>query len=440
MFTQAEIKELRKDFPALNQVNPKNGRPPVYLDNSCMTMKPSAVAEAEWDYNTKYPACGGHRGSYWFAEIVHEKVEAARAALASLIKAPAAKSSEGKPLYPIIFTRNATEGLNLVASTLGLMPGETVLITDKEHNSNLCPWQEFEKRGGKVIILATKADNTFDMPAFKAALAKDRSIKLVSLNHSSNLDGVTNPLQQIVKAVRDTEKKQARNIFIAVDGAQSLPHLPLNLGEPEAPGFLDVDFFAGSIHKMLGPSGIGFLYGKPELLDCLPPYMVGGSTIYETSAYHRPVYAEWPARFEAGLQNYGGIIGAGAAVKYLTSILPRIKGYENHLNGILTDVLKPLHAAGKIRILGPEDAHQRGGVLTLLAPERPEGDRMRALREKSWQHNLMYRTGHFCVDVWFSTRQDKLYPAYTPIRLSAYFYNTESEVETTAKVIREIFA
>lgn len=439
MLSQAEVQTLRRDIPALQQVHPRNGKPPIYLDNSCVTLQTESVVRAIFDYGTKYPGCGGHRSKHWFAAATEEKLEESRRLMTTLFMVPSVRGIEGD-VFPLIFTRNTTESLNLVANRLGLMIDDTVLITNKEHNSNLCPWQEFERRGGRVRFVSCAEDNTFDSKSFVSVIEQDRSVKVVALHHSSNLDGVTVPLADIVTGVRAIERAQRRNIFIVVDGAQAAPHLPVNLGTPDAPGYLDVDFYAGSLHKMMGPSGMGFLFSKPEILDCMNPFLVGGSTIFETSAYHHPVYAEWPDRFEAGLQNYAGIHGAGAAAKYLAPLIHRIRDHEVALNQCMTEILLPLHQAERLRIVGPVDPSKRGGVLTFIVPEAPDGAQFQRFEDRAADENLMYRAGQFCVDVWFSTRRQQLPKKYTAVRLSAYIYNTLEEVERAANIVKTAFS
>ena len=312
MLTLDEVREIRRDFPVLRKRHSKNRKLPVYLDNSCVTLTPRPVAEAVWEYSVSHPGCGGHRSRHWFASATQTKIAASRHALGELLGVKPVVGSDGEAIHPVIFTRNTTESLNLVANCLGLLEGETVVLTDKEHNSNLCPWQEFERRGGRLAFIPVCEDNSFDLEAFKALLKTDTSVKLVALHHSSNLDGVEVPLAEVIAIVRRVEREQGRHVFVCIDGAQAAPHMPLNLGDPARANYLDVDFYAGSLHKMMGPTGIGFLYGRPECLDSMRPFMVGGSTIFETSIRHRPLYAEWPDRFEAGLQNYAGLIGVGA--------------------------------------------------------------------------------------------------------------------------------
>ena len=439
MLTQREVEELRKDFPCLHQRHPGNGRFPIYLDSSCVSLKPTTVADAEIGYLIRHPSCGGHRSEHWFAEQTENSVDRAREKIAELLDVPAVRGSDGRALVPLIITRNATEGLNLVARSLGVMPGETVLLTNKEHNSNLCPWQELARTGVMLRYIHAGANNRFDPQPFETALREDRTIKVVAIHQSSNLDGVGTPLTEIIASVRAIERSHGRTIYVCVDGAQSAPHSQLNIGNPAAPHNLDVDFFAASLHKMLGPSGIGILYGKPELLDCLPPFLVGGSTIFETSAQRMPIYAEWPARFEAGLQNYGGIIAAGAAADYLKPLLADVKEYESFLNSALTESLASLRSSGRIRLLGPEDARERGGVFTFLLPDTPDGAAAKRLRSAFSENNVMCRSGQFCVNVWFSTQTD-LPRDYSVFRLSAYLYNTLEEIELVAGLVRETLA
>ena len=435
MLSNAQVMELRKDFPALQQRHSSNRRPPIYLDNSCVTLTPRQVTSAILDYHHKYPGCGGHRSDHWFASMAQQRTAESRERLAALFSIPRAENATEPDAYPIIFTRNASEALNLVARTLGLMQGDTVLISDKEHNSNLCPWQEFERSGGGLTIVNVDPEGRLSADAVLDAVRSDRSIKLLSLHHCSNLDGVTTPLREIVAGVREIEAQQGRQIYVCVDGAQSAPHMVLNLGNPGERDHIDVDFFAASLHKMLGPSGVGFLYAKPQYLDCLNPFMVGGSTIVETSIYHRPVYADWPDRFEAGLQNYSGMHGAGAAATYLRPILGDVREHEQRLNEILTAAILPHLASGSLRIIGPVDPRSRGGITTFLAAAPPDSLRIRRFEEETNDWNIMYRTGQFCVDSWFSSHVDELPKSYKVYRFSMYFYNTEEEVERLGSLI-----
>lgn len=439
MLSQDQVKELRRDFPSLRQRHPKNRRHPVYLDNSCVTLTPRPVAEAIWDYSVSHPGCGGHRSGHWFSSLTEEKVARARRALGEMLGVPLIRGADGVAVHPVLFTRNTTEGLNLVANCIGLLPGETVVLTDKEHNSNLCPWQEFERRGGRLRFVPVRDDNAFDLEGFAEALEHDQSVKLVALHHASNLDGVGVPLREAVDVVRRVEQAQRRNIFVCVDGAQAAPHRRLNLGHSDRPGYLDVDFYAGSLHKMLGPTGVGFLYGRPECLDGLRPFMVGGSTIFETSITERPVYADWPDRFEAGLQNYAGLIGAGRAAEYLEPLLDEIKPYEHHLNGVLTDIIEPLHRRERLRILGPLDPERRGSVVTAVVPGDRDDARVQRFENEAREWNIMYRSGHFCVDSWFASNAHRLPNRYAALRFSFYFYNTPREVELAAGLVARVF-
>ncbi len=439
MLSQEQVKELRRDFPSLRQKHPVNRRRPIYFDNSCVTLTPRPVAEAVWDYSVSHPGCGGHRSGHWFAEATQAKVASARRALGKLLGVPPVKVSQNDPAYPVIFTRNTTEGLNLVANSLGLLEGETVVLTNKEHNSNLCPWQEFERRGGRLQFVPVLEDNTFDLDRFAAVVEQDHSVKLVALHHSSNLDGVEVPLADAIAIVRRAEREQGRNIFVCVDGAQGAPHSRLNLGYPDKPEYLDVDFYAGSLHKMLGPTGVGFLYGRPECLDSLKPFIVGGSTIFETSVHRRPTYAEWPDRFEAGLQNYAGMIGAGRAAAYLQPLLGEIKPYECHLNGALTQMLEPLQRKGVLRILGPAAPAKRGGVITVVLPWGANDPPMGCFSQQALDHNIMYRSGYFCVDSWFESNSHRLPNRFSTLRFSLYFYNTLQEVERVGHIMTRAF-
>ena len=291
-----DLKKIRNDFPFLSTL--VHGKAPIYFDNACATLRPRAVIDAMKDYYEKYPVCAG-RSKYHLAEIVDQKIDAARAALAKLIGA--------RRKEEIVFTRNTTEGINLVAHSLDWKPGDVVLTSDKEHNSNLIPWQILTKTKGTVHRVAkTHEDGTFDLPAYEKTL-KSGPVALVAMGSKSNLDGVSFPMEQITALAH---RHGAKVLF---DAAQTVPSQAVNVSK------FDVDFLAFSGHKMLGPSGMGALFAKHSLLETMAPFMVGGSTVeFSTHTHHQLLPP--PEKFEAGLQDYAGIIGFGEAVKYLQSV------------------------------------------------------------------------------------------------------------------------
>ncbi|MCK4798292.1 MAG: aminotransferase class V-fold PLP-dependent enzyme, partial [Spirochaetes bacterium] len=309
-----DIQKLRLDFPALHKK--WNGKNPIYFDNACTTLKPLQVMDAMNEYYKEYPVCGG-RSIHKMAKKVDEKVGEAREKVQKFLGA--ASPNE------IIFTKNTSEGLNLISYSLDFNKGDIVLTTDREHNSNLVPWQvQAKRRRLEHKIVHSNSDNTFNLENFEDELRKNKNVRLVSMVHTSNLDGYTIPAEEIIKISHE------HGALVMLDGAQSAPHKPVDVKA------LDVDFFALSLLKMVGPTGMGVLYGKKELLDELEPFIVGGDTVSDTT-FESAEFLPPPEKFEAGLQNYAGIIGSGAAVDYLTDVgLSNIEAHEEKLNRIIT--------------------------------------------------------------------------------------------------------
>ncbi len=405
---EVDIQRIREEFPAFKQQ--RNGLPPIYFDNACMTLKPVQVIKAMDEYYRNFPACSGYgRSDHWFASKINEKVEEAREKIRKFINA--------KSTNEIVFTKNTTEGLNLVARSFGFKEGDEVLTTDREHNSNLCPWKNLEAKGIiKHKIVPSNSDNTFNLERFKEMLTKD--VKLVSMVYTSNLDGYTIPASEIIKLSHENGS------LCLLDGAQSVPHKRIDVQK------LGVDFLAFSIHKMCGPT-LGILYGKEELLKELEPFLVGGDTVVDTFYDKPPIYLDPPHKFEAGLQDYAGIIGAGAACNYLMDIgFEHIIQHELVLNEFLTEGLSKYN---DIEIIGPRKPELRGGILTFLIKRLGLGDLGERLDKKS---NIMIRTGTFCVHSWFNAR--KININLSPVRVSLYFYNTLEECAVFLQTFDEI--
>ncbi|MFV1917518.1 MAG: aminotransferase class V-fold PLP-dependent enzyme [Patescibacteria group bacterium] len=388
------ISKIHQDFPLLQEGI--KGKPVIYFDSACQTLRPLPVIEAINEYYLKYPACAG-RSVHKLGELVTKKCDEARKAVAHFINA--------KRKEEIIFTRNTTEGINLVANSLGLKPGDVVITTDKEHNSNLVPWQMLAQRGGIIHkIVLSKDDNTFD-PEALAEMMNDK-VKLVSMVYTSNLDGVTIPARNIIEIARQHGAK------VLLDAAQTVPHQKIDVKK------LDADFLAFSGHKMLGPSGIGILYGKHQLLEKLEPFLVGGDTV-EYSTYKTHKFLPLPEKFEAGLQNYAGIIGLGAAVKYLGKVgFKNITQQEHRLNKFITGEMDKIP---QITILGPRDPVLRGGTISFYVKGVDPHQIALVLDESA---NIMVRSGQHCVHSWFNSRN---IPG--SVRASLYFYNTLEEAE-----------
>lgn len=366
------LNELRKDFPILEN---KSGQPPiVYLDTACQSLRPRQVIEAVTEYYEKYPACSG-RSMHKLAAAVTQKCDEARMQLARLLGA--------KQKEEIVFTRNTTEGINLVANSLDFQAGDVVLIGGKEHNSNLIPWQMLARRRGiQVKILPPKEDGTFDLAAFEEAIKTP--IKLVSLGYSSNLDGVTLPAEAIIKLAHK------RGALVLLDAAQTAPHHKIDVRH------LDVDFLALSGHKMLGPSGTGVLYGKLKLLDQLSPFLVGGDTV-ATSTYESCEFLPVPEKFEAGLQDYAGIIGLGAAARYLQVLgFDAIEKQEKLLNQAIDSGIREISG---LHIIGPADPVLRCGITTFYI-DGIDSHRIALMLDQ--MANVCVRSGQHCVHSWFN--------------------------------------
>jgi cysteine desulfurase / selenocysteine lyase len=397
-----DIRKTRQDFPILDGIEKK---PFAYLDSACQSLRPRQVIDAINQYYLKENACSG-RSMHRLAAAVTNEVDQARTGLAKFFNA--AKKEE------IVFTRNTTEGINLVANSMGLKAGDAVLISDKEHNSNLIPWQILAQRQGVVLkIIPTCPDNTFDLQAFEKLL--DSQVRLVSLGYTSNLDGVSIPAEEVIKLAH------RKGALVLLDAAQAAPHRKINLKA------LDVDFLALSAHKMLGPSGMGMLYGKYQLLEKMQPFLVGGDTV-ASSTYTTCEFLPPPEKFEAGLQDYAGIMGLGAAVKYLAGIgFDAIQKQETLLNEMITNEIKSIPG---LKIIGPADPRLRGGIVTFYI-EGIDSHRIALMLDQ--MANIMVRSGQHCVHAWFHAHQIK-----GSVRASLYFYNTPEEAELFTSNLKKI--
>ncbi len=398
-----DIEKIRQDFPLL-QIK-VGDKPIIYFDNACQALRPQPVINAVNHYYERYSACAG-RSMHTLGDMVTKKCEEARKTVARFINA--------KRKEEIIFTRNTTESINLIANSLKLDAGDVVLITDKEHNSNLVPWQIAAKNKGIFLSIAySKKDNTFDMERFEKMMTKH--VKLVAMVYTSNLDGVSAPVKEIIQIAHSHGAK------VLLDAAQAAPHQEINVAE------LDVDFLAFSGHKMLGPSGIGVLYGKYNLLEDLEPFMVGGETV-EYSTYEGHKLLPPPEKFEAGLQDYAGIIGLGAAINYIKKIgLKNIANQETILNRIITEELMNIP---DLKIIGSSDPALRGGIISFYL-EGKDSHQIALMLDSS--ANIMVRSGQFCVHSWFASHAIK-----NAVRASLYFYNTEDEARIFVDNLRKI--
>jgi cysteine desulfurase/selenocysteine lyase len=314
----------------------------------------------------------------------------------------------------IIFTRNTTEGLNLVTNSLKLSQGDVVITTDREHNSSLVTCQLLAIRTNiKQIVVKSAQDSTFDMDAFQNALTPN--VKLVSFVWSSNLDGYSLPVNEIIKIAHDNDT------LVLLDAAQTAPHHEMAVEK------LGVDFLAFSGHKMLGPTGTGVVYIKEEHYDRLDPYNVGGETV-EWSTLEEHKFLDPPEKYEAGLQNYAGELGLAAAARYLKSIgLKKIGKHESELNQMMHEGLSQIDGAS---IIGVTDPLRRGGITSFNLEGVMYHDVAMIMNRN---YNLMVRSGQHCVHSWFNENGIE-----GSVRASLYLYNTKEEVETLIEAAEEI--
>lgn len=399
----SDISKIRKDFPVFGN------RPElIYLDNAATTQKPLCVIQKEQEFYEKNNA-NPFRGIYELGENATEEYENARITVQEFIHAEMPEE--------IIFTRNATESLNLVAyslSALVLKPGDEILISIMEHHSNLIPWQQAAARAGAVLkyIECTKEDPSITAEQLENAMSP--RTKIVAVTQISNVLGCTNDLKKLA----ETAHKNGA-IFIA-DGAQSVPHIPVNVVD------LDVDFLAFSGHKMLAPMGIGVLYGKKKLLYEMPPFLCGGEMINSVTR-EGAVYAPVPHKFEAGTVNAGGAVALDEAIRYYRQIgFDTIQKQEELLTEIAMDGMKKLPF---VHILGSQDTRKHQGIISFTIDCVHPHD-VAAILDAD---HIAVRAGHHCAQPLL-----KYYGVSSSTRISFSFYNTEEEIEQLLKSLGDI--
>ncbi len=393
------IDKIRSDFKLLGSKNT-----PIYFDSACMSLKPDRVVEVMNEYYFLYPACAG-RSSHKLADKATKKVKETRQLVAKFINASNEKE--------IIFTRNTTEGINLLANSFHFKKDDIVLITDKEHNSNLIPWLRLKERVGIILkIIPSNTDGTFNLDNFKKLIVGARFVSVV---HTSNLDGVTNPVEEIIEIAHQN------GALVFLDAAQSIAHQKIDVKK------LDVDFLAFSGHKMMGPTGTGVFYGKEKLLEELDPFLVGGDTVL-SSTYDSYKMLEIPEKFEAGLQDYAGIVGLGEAVKYLSSFdFKDVREHEYKINKYIGEELKKFP---QIKIIGPENPELRSGIISFYI-ENTDMHKFAIMLDE--MANIAVRAGRHCVHSWFNEKK-----IYNSLRVSLYVYNTMEEAEVFIKNLTNI--
>ena len=416
--TPLDPARIKRDVPILERTV-RDGKPLVYLDSAATSQKPRAVLDAERAY---YETCNAavHRGAHQLAEEATEAYEAARAAIAAFV---------GAQPQEIVYTKNATESLNLAAYAFSnatalsaqegnpaqdprflLAPGDNIVVSEMEHHANLVPWQEAcAKTGAELRWLGVTDDGRLDLTDIDRVI--DERTKAVSVVHQSNILGTINPVADVMRRAHEM------GAVGIVDACQSLPHMPVNIHE------LDADLVAWSGHKMLGPTGIGFLWGTSEILEAMPPFLTGGSMI-EIVQLERSTYAKAPQKFEAGTQMVAQTIGMHAAVDYLRALgMDAVQAHEHELTGYALERLASLPG---VSVIGPTTNVDRGSAISFTVNGLHPHDVGQVLDSRG----VAVRVGHHCA--WPTCRRFAV-PATT--RLSTYIYNDRGDIDAAIEGI-----
>lgn len=394
-----KIATAREDFPTI-----RKGQG-VYLDSACQSLRPDQVIRAILEYYEDYPSCGG-RSVHGMSTKVSLIVDDTRETVTSFF------GTKDPNCY--IFTKNCTEGINTVARGINFKKEDVVVTTDTEHNSNHVPWAVLSKEIGiKRRYSRSNEYGEFDIENFKKVMNKD--VRLVSVHHASNVTGCVVPIKEVAEIAHDVGAE------ILVDGSQAAPHFKVDIDD------LDVDYYSASIHKMLGPSGMGILYGKEECLEKLRPLTTGGGTV-GLATYDKVDLAPIPDRFEAGLQNYAGIAGTKAALEYINEL-----GMENIVaqdKKLMRRIIKSTAGVKGMDIVGPTDPDKRCGVFTFNIKGMSSHDIAMMLDRTD---NIMIRSGMHCAHPYFNTSGID-----GGARASVYLYNNEEEIERFATALEKI--
>jgi cysteine desulfurase/selenocysteine lyase len=420
--TDIDVDKLRADFPILSRTV-RGDRPLVYLDSGATSQRPRQVLDAERAFLEQHNAAV-HRGAHQLAEEATDAYESARARIAGFVGAEPGE---------VVFTKNATEGVNLVAYAMSnassgydagspearfaLRPGDEIVVTEMEHHANLVPWQEVCRRTGATLrwfSVASEGDaaGRLDLDSRAARDMINEHTKVVAFAHQSNVLGTVNPVHELVARAR------AVGALVLLDACQSVPHSPVNLTE------LGVDFAVFSGHKMLGPSGVGVLYGREELLAAMPPFLTGGSMI-ELVRMEGSTYAPPPQRFEAGVPMTSQAVGLAAAVEYLSDIgMDAVAEHEGELTAATLAALAEIEG---VRVIGPSDLMDRRGAVSFVV----DGVHAHDVGQVLDDNGVAIRVGHHCA--WPLHRRFKV---AATVRASFAVYNTLDEVAALADGVR----
>jgi len=395
-----DVEAVRADFPILTRTM-RNGNPLVYLDSGATSQKPVQVLDAERSFYERHNGAA-HRGAHLLSEEGTEIYEGARAKVAAFI---------GADVGEVVFTKNATEAINLVAYTMKASAGDEILITEMEHHANLVPWQQLcERTGATLRWLNVTPDGRLDLDHLDAMITG--RTKLVAVTHQSNVTGTIPPVAEIARAAHD------KGALVLADAAQSVPHQPVDVAA------LGVDFLAFSAHKMLAPYGIGVLFGRADLLEAMPPFLTGGSMI-EVVRMEGSTFLPPPQRFEPGVPAAAEAAGLAAAVDYLSGLgMSRVAAHEESLTAHALDTLREING---VRVLGPDTTKDRGGAVAFGV----EGVHPHDVGQVLDELGVAVRTGHHCA--WPLHRA---LGVQASTRATFYVYNTHAEVDALADGIR----
>ncbi len=401
-----DVARIRRDFPVLERT--VNGQRLVYLDNGATTQKPRQVIEALTRFYSLHNA-NIHRGIHTLAEEATALYEDVRAKVAGFINAPHASE--------VVFTRNTTEAINLVAAAWGrkfLRPGDEIVITLMEHHSNIVPWQLIARdTGAHLRAIPFLPDGTLDLDAARTLIGSGR-VRLVAVVHMSNVLGTINPVAELA------ELAHAAGALLLVDGAQSVPHLPVDVQA------LGADFLAFSAHKMLGPTGVGVLWARRALLEAMDPYQGGGSMI-ATVAVEGSTWAEVPQKFEAGTPNIADVVAFGAAIDYLRDLgMDAVRAHEIALTRYALDALRALPG---VRVVGPLEATARGGIIAFSYADLHPHDVSQVLD----RYGIAVRAGHHCTQPLHRALNLEV---QATTRASFYIYNDRDDVDALVEALR----
>ncbi|MBN1447943.1 MAG: cysteine desulfurase [Bacteroidetes bacterium] len=401
--TGFDVEKVRADFPALHQE--VYGKPLVYLDSAASTQKPQIVIDTLAEFYGRYYS-NVHRGVHHLSQVATELYEDARRTVRSFLNA--------RHEEEIVFVRGTTEAINLVAQTFGraeIGPGDEVIVSEMEHHANIVPWQMIcQEKGARLRVIPMDEHGDLQLEHFEEMITP--CTKIIAVTHVSNALGTVNPVREIIRIAH------AHGVPVLVDGAQSAQHLPIDVQE------LDCDFFTLSGHKIYGPTGIGVLYGRKELLQRMPPYQGGGDMILSVT-FEKTVYNEIPYKFEAGTPNIAGAIGLAAALKYYRGFdIDAIVAYEKHLLKYATERLEEIDA---LRIIGTAREKASAVSFTLCAVHPHD------IGTILDQHGIAVRAGHHCAQ---PVMQKFGIPATA--RASFSFYNTRQDVDRLVDGINQV--